>query len=95
MAESIVALWGNALAETEGYCAFQELEELLANVPCSYDDFVKFILAGLEDHVELIKKMIKFIKDNLEVKSDAVITFAEDELGIRGLLEVGPLEDGD
>lgn len=58
-----------------------ELRELLENVSDTYTDFVDGMCCTLKNDDENIQKVIAYIKDNPDSKSDDIIEYL-DELGV-------------
>ena len=58
-----------------------ELLKLLENVPDKYDDFIRGMYVILKNDEDNRQKVILFIKDNPDAKSDDIIEYL-DELGI-------------
>ena len=53
----------------------EELKKALENVSDSYSDFVNGIMNLLEEDEEQTEKMIQYIKDNPEAKTDDCLDF--------------------
>ncbi len=67
------------------------LEKLLKKVPDTYPDFVSGMLAFLEDDgKEITEKIIKFMQENPDAKTDDVISY---HIEIAGLTEVEIVDD--
>ena len=58
-----------------------ELLKLLENVPDKYDDFIRGMYVTLKNDEDNRQKVIMYIKDHPDAKSDDVIEYL-DELGI-------------
>lgn len=59
-----------------------ELKELLTSVPDSYEDFVGAMLSYLKDDEENREKVIAYIKDNPDKKTDDILEYMDELWGI-------------
>lgn len=51
----------------------EELKELLENVDGTYYDFVRSVLADVEENMDMLDETVAYIKDNPEVNSSDII----------------------
>lgn len=59
-----------------------ELKELLNSVSDSYDDFVGGMLTYLKNDEENREKMIEYIKNNPDKKTDDILEYMDELWGI-------------
>ncbi len=59
-----------------------ELKKLLESVPDSYDDFVGGMLVYLKDDEENRNKVVEYIKNNPEKKTDDILEYMDELWGI-------------
>ena len=55
----------------------EELKNALESVPDCYDDFVKGTIIIIKKRKELAEKVIEFIKENPDAKTDDVIEYLD------------------
>lgn len=60
----------------------KELEDVLKSVPDCYDDFVVAMKAYLKDDPENMKKIIEYIKNDSEKRTDDVLEYLDELWGI-------------
>lgn len=60
-----------------------ELRKLLTSVPDSYEDFVGAMLTYLKNDEENCEKMIAYIMDNPDKKTDDILEYMDELWGIR------------
>lgn len=65
---------------TRGVSMNKELKSLLEGVSDSYGDFVSGSLASVKGNEERQKKLIQYIKDNPDAKTDDVIDYIFDDV---------------
>lgn len=64
---------------------WKTLEKLLKKVPDSYPDFVSSLMTFLEDDgEEITKKIIKFMQENPDAKTDDIGAYHIELLGLTG-----------
>lgn len=59
-----------------------ELKELLNSVSDSYDDFVGAMMTYLKDDEENREKVIEYIKNNPDKKTDDILEYMDELWGI-------------
>lgn len=60
----------------------KELEDVLRSVPDCYDDFVVAMKVYLKDDPENMKKIIEYIKNDSEKRTDDVLEYLDELWGI-------------
>ena len=60
----------------------EELEDVLRSVPDCYDDFVVGMKVYLKDDAENMKKIIAYIKNDSEKRTDDVLEYLDELWGM-------------